>query len=180
MCVCVCVYIHIHVHTYAYIHTYIHICIYIYTYIYMYIYVYVLYIYVYTCIYMYMYMSACFVNTCTLNMHVCMYIQDEPSGMRYSYSCGRATGTRESTRDQHVQVGHVSGLSFVGTPRHGTSGPCRGHVRYVHAPSLCCLSGKARSNTVGEGHISRCRYSRYGYIGPCCDVNTYSTRRLGR
>ena len=27
----------------------------------------------------------------------------------------------------------------------------------------------AWSNTVGEGHISRRRYSRYGYIGPCCD-----------
>jgi len=42
--------------------------------------------------------------------------------------------------------------------------------------SMQALSGRWRSNTVGEGRNSRRRYSRYGYIGPYCDVLYAYTR----
>jgi len=64
----------------------------------------------------------------------------------------------------------MSGLSFVATPRHGTSGPCRGHVRYVQAPSLCRLSQAERSLTPsGEGATACADNCRNGCIGACCD-----------
>ena len=43
------------------------------------------------------------------------------------------------------------------------------HTLRAGTQSLQALSGSARSITVGEGRNSRRRYSRYGYIGPCCD-----------
>jgi len=59
---------------------------------------------------------------------------------------------------------------------HGTSGPCRGHVRYVQAPSLCWLSQAERRLTPSGESATACDDNwRNGCVGACCDG-----RRAGR